>query len=141
MRLSRDEAREVAAIALMLAVGSRLAAGVFQVLDELDRGWTWSSLFGRLVAPMTATVGLLVLALALLLVLSPPGSISMRANRIALSLAGVVAGLGAGAILNEIVFSLGTWQQRLARISQELAIVTLLAGTAFWILRNFDPQR
>lgn len=141
MRLSRDEAREIAAVALMLAVGSRLAAGVFQVLDELDRGWTFSSLFGRLVAPMTATAGLMVIALALLLVLSPPGSISMRSNQIALMLAAIVTVLGAGAILNEIVFSLGTWQQRMSRISQELAIVTVLGGAAYWILRNFDPQR
>ena len=141
MGLSRDEAREIAAVALMLTVGFRLLAGVFQVLDELDRGWTWSSLLGRLVAPMTATLGLLTIALTLLLVLSPSGSISMRANRVALMLTGVVAVLGALGIVNEIVYSLGTWQQRLARISQELAIVTLLGGTAWWLLRNFDPNR
>lgn len=141
MSVSRDEVREIGAIALMLAVALRLLAGVFQVLDELDRGWTGSSLLGRLVSPITATIGLLSIGLALLLVLSPPGSISMRSNRVASGLVGVVTVLGVAGVLNEFVFSLGTWQQRFGRVSQEILIATLLSGTAWWILNNFDSGR
>ena len=141
MAWSRDEVREIAAVALMLSLALRLLAGVFQVFDEIDRGWTWSSLLGRMVSPVTATLGLLSMALVLLLVLSPAGSISMRANRIALPLTATVAVLGVAGVLNEFVFSLGTWQQRFGRVSQELLIATLLAGTGHFILRNFDPDR
>ena len=141
MRWSRDEAREIAAIALMLSLGLRLLAGVFQVLDEIDRGWTWSSLLGRLVSPVTATLGLLSIGLVLLLVLSPPGSISMLSNRVASILTGTIAALGVAGVFNEFVLSLGTWQQRFGRVSQELLVATLLAGTGYAILRNFDPDR
>ena len=141
MRLSRDEAREIAATALMLSIGLRLLAGVFQVLDEIDRGWTWSSLLGRLVSPVTATLGLLTIALVLLLVLSPSGSISMRSNRVTLALTSTVTMLAVAGVFNEFVFSLGTWQQRLSRVSQELLIATLLAGTGWFLLRNFDSER
>ena len=141
MRLSRDEAREIAATAIMLAIGLRLVAGLFQVLDEIDRGWTWSSLLGRMVSPVTATLGLLTIGLVLLLVLSPPGSISMRSNRVATALTATVASLGIAGVFNEFVFSLGTWQQRFGRVSQELLIATLLAGTGWFLLKNFDSER
>ncbi len=141
MSLSRDEAREVAAVALMLTIALRILAGVFQMLDEIDRGWTWSSLLGRMVSPVTATLGVLSIGLALVLVLSPPGSISMTSNRIALVLTGTVMVLGILGVFNEIVFSLGTWQQRLGRVSQELSIATLLAGTGWYLLKNFDSAR
>lgn len=125
----------------MLAIGLRLLAGVFQLLDELDRGFTASSLLGRFVSPITATIGLLTIGLALLLVLSPPGSISMRSNRVATALVGFVAALGVLGVLNEFVYTLGTWQQRFARVSQEILIATLLSATAWWILSNFNADR
>ena len=111
------------------------------MLDEIDRGWTWSSLLGRMVSPVTATLGLLCMALVLLLVLSPTGSISMRSNRVATALTATVAILGVAGVFNEFVFSLGTWQQRFGRVSQELLIATLLAGTGWFLLKNFDPER
>lgn len=141
MSVSRDETREIVAVALMLAIGLRILSGVFQVLDELDRRWTWSSLVGRLVSPITATVGLLCIGLVLLLVLSPAGSISMRSNRIARGLTATVTVLGVLSVFNVFVFRLGTWQQQFGRLSQELLIATLLAGTGWFLLRNFDSGR
>lgn len=125
----------------MLTIVLRLIAGVFQVLDEIDRGWTWSSLLGRMVSPVTATLGVLSIGLALVLILSPAGSISMKSNRVAIALTGTVAVLGVLGVFNEMVFSLGTWQQRFGRVSQELSIATLLAGTGWYLLRNFDSAR
>ena len=125
----------------MIAIALRLLAGVFQVLDEIDRGWTWSSLLGRMVSPVGASAGLLSIALALLLVLSPTGSISMRSNKVAIVLTVIVAVIAAVGVLNEIVFSGGTWQQRLGQVSREPSIAALLAGTAAFLLKNHDPDR
>ena len=52
MRLSRDEAREIACTALLLAVALRVFSGVLQVVQELERDWTVRSALGRFLAPV-----------------------------------------------------------------------------------------
>ena len=141
MRLSRDEAREIAATALMLVIGLRLLAGVFQMVDELSRSWTWSSLLGRLLAPVGSTLGLFALGLTLVLVLSPSGSISMGANRVATVLVGAVAGLGALSVVNGLVQGGGGIGGRLSFVLLNGSAAAVLGGAAWWILKNFEPER
>jgi hypothetical protein len=141
MSLSRDEAREIAAVALMLTIGLRIAAGVFQLIEEAQRESTWRSLLGRFLAPVGSTLGLLALALALLLVLSPTGSISMRAMRLSTNIVGFIAVLGAVSVVNGLTSGLGDVLNRLWFVLINGFAAAILGGAAWWILRNFDPQR
>lgn len=140
MGLSRDEAREVAAVALMLTMSLRLLAGVFQVLDELSRAWTFQSVLGRFLAPVGSTLGILGLALALLFVLSPPGSISMRSGWLAKALCGLVGILGAVSVLNGLI-GVGTLAGRIWFTLINGASAAVLGSAAFLILLKFDPDR
>lgn len=140
MGLSRDEAREVAAVALMLTMSLRLLAGVFQVVDELSREWTWQSALGRFLAPVGSTLGILALALALLFVLSPPGSISMRASSFATLLCGVIGLLGAISVINGLS-GVGSVAGRIWFTLINGASAAVLGSAAFWILRNFESNR
>ena len=141
MKLSRDEAREVAAIAIGLTIALRVGAGVFQMLEELSGEWSSRSLLSRFLAPVGSTMGILALALALLLVLSPTGSIEQRAFSWARPVAGVVAVLGAVSALNGITSGFGSVMSRIwfAAINGFAALV--LGAAAWWILSNFDPDR
>ncbi len=140
MSLSRDEAREIAATALLLAIGLRFLSGLLQVADEFDRGWTTGTLIERFVSPVGSTSGLLVLALALLLVLSPTGSISMRINTLALGFALLTIAFGAVSVLSDLVVG-GTTVGRLALSMRNGGAAFVLGGAAWWILRNFEPNR
>ncbi len=141
MRLSRDEAREVAAVAIALAIGLRVASGVVQVIDELDRGWTWRSLLGRFLAPIGSTIGMLTLALVLLLVLSPRGAITPTLFTWGRRIALVVFALGATSTLNSLTTGLGSFVNRLWFALINGFAATVLAGAAWWILANFDADR
>ena len=100
MRLSRDEAREVAVTALLLAIVFRVLAGVFQAVEELGRENTWRSVLGRFLAPLGSSLGLLAIGVALLVALSPTGSVSGRLSLLTQRVLGVVALFGAVAVLN-----------------------------------------
>lgn len=141
MSLSRDEAREIAAIALMLTMGLRLLAGVVQVIEEAQRDYDWRSLLGRLLAPVGSTLGILSLALALLLVLSPPGSISMRSTRFSTNLVGFIAFLGGVSVINGLTTDSASWSGSLSFVLINGFAAAILAGAAWWILTNFDAQR
>lgn len=140
MSLSRDEAREIAATALLLTIGLRFLSGALQVADEFDRGWTTGTLIERFVSPIGSTSGLLVLALALLLVLSPTGSISMRANTLALVFALLTIGFGAVSVLSDLVVG-ATTVGRLALSLRDGGAAFVLGGAAWWILSNFNADR
>lgn len=140
MGLSRDEAREVAAVALMLTIGLRLLAGIFQVLDEFSRQWTPGSVLGRLLAPIGSTIGILTLALALLITLSPKGSISMRSRTLSVGLSGTISVLGAVSVINGLAGP-GTAFGRIWFSMINGAAAAVLAGAAWWILRNHDDAR
>ena len=141
MSLSRDEAREVAAVALGLTIVFRLIAGIFQVIDELSAAWTFRSLLGRFLAPVGATMGILMLALALLIVLSPTGSIERRTFSWATRLAATVAILGGVSLLNGITTDVGSFINRIPFTLINGAAAVVLGAAAWWILKNFDSAR
>ena len=141
MSLSRDEAREIAATALILTVVMRVLTGVFKVVDELDGAWDTRSLMGQFLAPIGSTVGVLSLGLALLVVLSPSGAISPVVHRVAEPLAGTVAALGALAVLNSIVWGFDDIWDGVSFALMNGFAALVLAGAAWWILSNFDPSR
>lgn len=142
MSLSRDEAREVGAIAIGLTIALRWIAGVFQAFDEVTGGqWTFRSLLGRFLAPVGATMGMLTLALALLIVLSPNGSIDKRTFRFGEWLAVGCAGFGVISVLNSLVFGFGSVIGRIWFAALNGFAAVILGAAAWWILANFDPNR
>lgn len=141
MSLSRDEAREVAAIAIALVIGLRILAGAFQVLDELGGAYDLRSLLGRFLAPVGSTLGMLTLALALLVVLSPSGSIDRRTQKGARQIAAVVSVLGVMSVLNSLVFGFGGFVGRFWFSAINGFAALLLGVAAWWILTQFDDSR
>lgn len=141
MSLSRDEAREIAAVAIGLTIALRFGAGVFQVIDELSGAWTFRSLLGRFLAPVGATMGILMLGLALLVVLSPVGSMEMRTFKWTKSLGAAVAVFGTISVLNSLVFGQGSIVSRIWFSAINGFAAMLLGAAAWWILANFDSDR
>jgi len=140
MRVSRDEAREVAIVALLLVAGLRVISGVVQLVEELDRSYTWESLAGRFLAPVGSTLGIFVFAAAMLAALSPSGSVSgtlMSRTRDASGLVGIL-GVASSLLSLTTGFS-ATGRVWFALINGFAAIVLGFAG--WWILRNLDPER
>ena len=134
----------------MFAILLRLASGVLLVVDEVTLNcsgdpdtacWTWQSVLERFLAPIGSTPGLLALALALFLVLSPPGSISMNVNFFATALCGLIGALGAVAVLNGFIGGGPSSATRIGFTLREGASAAILGGAAFWILKNFDKSR
>lgn len=141
MSLSRDEAREIAATAIILTLLLRIASGLLRVIDELDGAWDTRSLLGRFLAPIGATPGVLALALALLIILSPRGAISSRIHRFAESVVGAVAILGGLALLNSVVWGLNDALNSVASAMANGSAAMVLGAAAWWMLSNFDPER
>ena len=141
MSISRDEAREIAAIGIVLTIVFRVGAGVLQMIEELSGAWTTSSALGRLFAPIGSSVGILALGVVLLVVLSPSGSITPVITTTVRRAVGVVAILGVASTVNMLVLSPGRIVQSLwIAMINGLAAATL-AGTGWWIMRNFDQDR
>jgi hypothetical protein len=139
--ISRDEAREIAVVGMLITVGLRLGAGVLQLVEEVGASWTVRSATSRLFAPIGSTVGILVLASALLAVLSPRGSVTTGVLVLCRRAAATVALIGAAASVHTLAFGFGTVVARLwFAMINGLAAATL-AGTAWWILRHFDGDR
>lgn len=127
--------------ALFLTAGFRALSGVVQLIEELDRQWTYSSALGRLLAPIGSTMGILVFGAALIGVLSPSGSVDGRLVRTAGAAAGIVAMLGVVSVANG--FSNG-FSEVLSRVWFSLLeplAATLLGGTGWWLVRNLDSRR
>lgn len=141
MSLSRDEAREIAIIGVLITIALRVGAGVFQLIEEVTGAWTWPSLAGRFFAPIGSTVGMLTLAAVLIVVLSPNGAVSTSVVTAVSRVAVAVTALGVGSTLYTLVFSFSDALAKLwFAMINGLAAATL-AGTGWWILRNFDPDR
>ncbi|MEM7273935.1 MAG: hypothetical protein AAF547_12695 [Actinomycetota bacterium] len=141
MSISRDEAREIAILGLLVTAALRALAGVFQVLDELDGPWTVRSLLSRFFTPIGSTIGMLILAAVLIVVLSPSGSITDGVRTLTRRAAAIVLGLGLGASFNSLALSYSTTLAKIwFALINGIAAATL-AGTAYWIIRNFDGER
>ena len=141
MTISRDEAREIAIVALLVTIGMRIGAGVFQVIDDLGHQSDLRALTGRLFTPIGSTIGIMTLGAMLLVVLSPAGSVTTGVVTATRRIAGLVAAMGIGASFHTIVLG---YSQLLAKLwfamINGLAAATLGAA-AYWVLRNFDGNR
>ncbi|MEM9655459.1 MAG: hypothetical protein AAGA65_25435 [Actinomycetota bacterium] len=141
MSISRDEAREIAVIGLLAAATLRVGAGVFQLIEELGGQWTFRSLLSRLFAPIGSTVGMLTLAAVLLVVLSPSGSISTGLVRITRRAVAAVAIIGMAATFHTLALSYSDFLAKIWFAMINGLATTTLAGTGWWIMRNFDQDR
>jgi len=141
VRISRDEAREIAITALLLAIVLRVGSGVVQGIEEVSRQWTWRSLAGRVFAPVSASMGLMALGVGLLAALSPSGSVSLRLLGVTRWVTGVVAILGVAAALNSLTAGFSGWESRLWFSMMNGMTAAVLAGAAWWILANLDQDR
>jgi type IV secretory pathway VirB2 component (pilin) len=141
MRLSRDEAREIAVTAVLLTIGFRILAGVLQAAEELQREWTGRSVLGRFLAPVGSTLGMLSLAVVMVIVLSPTGSIGGSLRTATERVVGLVMLLGAASTLNSLTSGFGGVANQLWFTMINGVAALILAGAGWWILRNFDPDR
>ncbi len=141
MSISRDEAREIAIAAILLTIVVRLTAGLLQMTDELIGSWTFGSLADRLFAPVGSTIGMLALAAAMIVVLSPTGSVAIGVIKVVRWTAAVVAVVGILAALHTITRAnnnvlAGVWFAMINGLA-----AAILGGTAWWILTNFNGDR
>lgn len=141
MSISRDEARELAIIGLLVTLGLRIGAGMLQTIDELTRTTTVTNVLSRFFAQIGSTVGILTLAAVLIVALSPSGSVTTAVSVLCRRVAGVVTILGLASAFHTLTLSYNSALGRiwLAMING-LAAATL-AGTGWWILRDFDEDR
>ena len=142
MSLSRDESREIAALAIGLVIFLRFGAGVLQAIEELTSGpWTAQSVFGRFLTPVGATMGMLMLALTLLLVLSPSGRIEQSVFQKGRWLAIAVTALGVLSVVNSLVLSPSGIVNRLWFSAINGSAAAVLGASSLWILVKFDASR
>lgn len=141
MSISRDEARELAIIGLLLTAALRAGAGVFQAIEELTGAWTFGSVLDRFFAPAGGTLGFATLGAVLIVVLSPPGSVRPWAATVCRRFALVATAIGIGASIHTLAFGLAPTLTRIWFSMINGLAATALAGTAFLIIRNFDPER
>lgn len=142
MRLSRDEAREIAAVALMIAIVLRFISGFVRWLDELSMGGNTVGIFIRTtLEPVGSTMAIFTLGLALLIVLSPAGAISMRVRKPATILSGFVSVAAIIVILNRLVVGGGSVLGRVWFTLLDKFPALILASAAFIVLRNHDSER
>lgn len=141
MGVSRDEAREIAVIGLLVALGLRVGAGLLQTIDELSGPTNTRNVLSRFFAQIGSTVGILTLAAVMLVVLSPTGSITRGVSDLCRRVAAWVTVLGLAGAFHTLTLSYNSTLGRLwFAMINGLAAATL-AGTGWWILRNFDESR
>ncbi|MGI9606518.1 MAG: hypothetical protein ACR2P0_10310 [Acidimicrobiales bacterium] len=147
MRISRDEAREIACTALLLTIGRRIAAGAVQSIQEIDRASTGSTfeqtraVADRFLSHSGSTSGMLALGVSLLVVLSPTGSITPRLVVITERVVAIAAVFGVMSALNALTTAGASTLGKLEFALRNGFAAALLAGAGWWILRNLDPQR
>ncbi len=141
MRLSRDEAREITAVALMLAIGLRAVSGLVRWLDDLDSGGGLGTFVSTAFEPVGSTMAILTLGLALLVALSPAGAISMKVRKPATITAALVTAGSTVVILNRLIAGGGSVLGRLWFTLLDKFPALVLAGAALFILRNYDSER
>ncbi len=138
--ISRDDAREVATVALLLAAGFRIGAGFFKAIQEASGVHTWQSVLGQFLVPVGSSLGLMAIAAVLLVVLSPNGSITPQLYRVTRLVALIVMVLGAGStvysLTNQATLLTGLWISLMNGMS-----ATTLGGGGWWIMRHFNSER
>lgn len=139
--ISRDEAREVGVLALLVVIGLRIGAGVVQMLDELNAPWTFRSLLGRFLAPVGSTMGLLTIGAVLLVVLSPNGSITDGLTTATRRTAATVAGLGVISAFYTLTLSYNDLLPSIWFVMINALAAATLGAAGWWIMRNFDGDR
>ena len=141
MAISRDEAREIAVLLLLATAGLRVGAGVFQAVEELTGAWTVGSVLDRFFAPVGSTFGFATLGAVLLVVLSPNGSVTPGVVTACRRTAAAMALIGAAAAIHTIVFGFAEPLTRIWFAMVNGLAAAVLAGGAYWIIRNFEPER
>lgn len=141
MSLSRDEAREVAVVAILVTTALRIGVGVLQMIDDFGEFSTLRSLTSRLLAPIGSTVGMLALAAVLIIVLSPTGSVTNGVVTAGRRMAAVVAALGIAATFHSVVLGYNHFLAKLWFAMNNGMAAAVLGGAAYYIIRNFDSQR
>jgi hypothetical protein len=141
MGVSRDEARELAIIGLLVALGLRVGAGLLQALDEARFPSTTRSILSRFFAEIGSTVGMLTLGAVLLAVLSPRGSVTNGMRELVHRVAGTVMVLGVLGAFVALSFGFDVGLGRLWFAMRNGLSAATLAGTGWWIMRHFDDDR
>lgn len=141
MAISRDEARELAIIALLITAALRVTAGGLQALEELGGPWTVRTVIDRFFAPVGSTLGFATLGAVLIIVLSPNGAVTARLVELCRRSAAGFALIGAAAAVHTVLFGFAEPLTRLWIAMINGFAAAALAGTAYWIMRNFDPER
>lgn len=141
MGLSRDEAREIAATALMLAIGLRWLSGLVRWFDERRIGADSGTFITTVFEPVGTAMGLLTLGLALLIVLSPNGAISTRVRTAATWTATAVVAGTVVVIINRLIVGGSSILGRVWFTLFDKVPALILAGAALTILRNLDGDR
>lgn len=141
MGVSRDEARELAVIGLLTALALRIGVGVLQAIDELTGPSSARLVTGRFLSQFGSTVGLLTLGAVLLVVLSPRGSVTPGLRELVRRVSGVVTALGLLAAFHTLSFGFSDGLSRLWFAMMNGLTAATLAGTGWWIIKNFDEDR
>ena len=125
----------------MLAVGMRFLSGFVRWLDDLSNGGGIGTFLSTAFEPVGSTMSIFVLGLALLIVLSPAGAISMKVRKPATIMAGTVTAVATIVILNRLIAGGGSVLGRIWFTMLDKFPALILAAAAFVILRNHDPER
>jgi hypothetical protein len=141
MGVSRDEARELAIMGLLIALGLRIGVGVLRAIEELTFPSSARSVMGQLFAQIGSTVGLFTLGAVLLVVLSPRGSVTPGLRHLVRRVAGVMTALGLAGAFFALSFAFSGVLGRLEFAMQNGLTATALAGTGWWVMKNFDEER
>lgn len=141
MGVSRDEARELAILGLLVAVGLQVGSGLLQAVDEARFPSTVRAVLARFFAQIGSTVGMLALGAVLLVVLSPRGSVTRGLREVVNRASGAVATLGLLGALITLAFGFGDGLGRLWVAMANGLTAAALAGTGWWVMRNLDDGR
>lgn len=141
MSVSRDEAREVAIIALVGTIGLRLGAALLQAFNELSNQAPMRAVLARFFAPIGPIVGLLALSAVLVVILSPRGSVTSGMRDLCRRMAGLVGLLGALGAFHTLAFGFSELVTRLELVMTTGLAAAVLAGTGWWLMRNLDGDR
>ncbi len=141
MSISRDEAREVAISAILIAVALRIGSGVVRLIDEATGDFTTRTLASQFFAPIGSAIGIMTMGAVLLVVLSPSGSVTRGVQLAVRRTAGLVTVLGMLASVQSLDLGSNRFLDSLWFTMFNGLTVVALAGGGWWIMRNFDDAR
>jgi hypothetical protein len=115
---------------------------VVQAVEEVTHGaWTVGSALDRLFAPVGSTVGFATLAAVLIVVLSPTASVTPTITTLCRRAAALFAAVGVAAAAHTLLYGPATSLTRVWFAMINGLAAAIMAGAAYWIMRNFDPER